>query len=70
MQIRSHNTPTITSLDPTSGPPESIIRIDGRIVTDRFDTNVEAATNGRTEKIARVYVGPQLCSLKAENDVL
>ncbi|XP_062574409.1 fibrocystin-L-like [Saccostrea cucullata] len=67
--IRSHNTPTITSVEPRSGPPESIIKIEGRIVTDRFDTNVEKALNGRTEKIARVYAGPQLCSLKAENDV-
>ncbi|XP_061168814.1 fibrocystin-L-like [Saccostrea echinata] len=66
--IRSHNTPTITSVEPSSGPPESIIKISGRIITDRFDTNVEKAMNGRTEKIARVYAGPQLCSLKAEND--
>lgn len=36
--------------------------------TDRFDTNVEVSSNGRTEKIVRVYGGPMVCQLKKENE--
>lgn len=68
-QVEAYNTPTITSVEPSSGPPQSILKISGRIVTDLFDTNEVVAKNGRTEKITRVYAGPQLCSLKGANDV-
>ncbi|WAR05573.1 PKHL1-like protein, partial [Mya arenaria] len=36
----------------------------GTLYSDRYGSNVGSATNGRTEKLLRVYVGPQDCALK------
>uniref|UniRef100_A0A8W8L0R5 SCP domain-containing protein n=1 Tax=Magallana gigas TaxID=29159 RepID=A0A8W8L0R5_MAGGI len=69
-RFRPHwgRTPTITSLDSEAVAPGSVITIRGKMFTDRFDTNVEVSSNGRTEKIVRVYGGPMLCQLKKENE--
>lgn len=68
LQPHSGRTPTITSLDNEGVAPGDVITIRGKMFTDRFDTNVEESSNGRTEKIVRVYAGPMLCALKKENE--
>lgn len=64
---RSRNTPTIASLEPQSGFPGEMVTMTGKLFTDRYGSNLASATNGKTEKLLRVYVGPQDCGLK-END--
>ncbi|KAK3587658.1 hypothetical protein CHS0354_042441 [Potamilus streckersoni] len=61
---RMGNTPLIQYIYPTSGSPGTILKMYGRIFTDRFGSNIDLSTNGLEEKVLRVYSGPQLCSLK------
>ena len=41
----------------------------GKIFSDRYGSNLEASTNGRAEKLLRVYVGPQDCAMKDGDDL-
>ncbi|KAK3107766.1 hypothetical protein FSP39_021797 [Pinctada imbricata] len=69
-RVTSSATPTITSVEPTSGAPGSILKINGRMYTDRYGSNVDESTNGRTERILRVYAATQECSLKYNLDTV
>ncbi|KAL3885610.1 hypothetical protein ACJMK2_025660 [Sinanodonta woodiana] len=61
---RDYYTPMLQYILPTSGPPGTILTMYGKIFTDRYGSNVVSSSNGRTEKLLRVYAGPQLCNLK------
>ncbi|KAK3107032.1 hypothetical protein FSP39_005622 [Pinctada imbricata] len=52
-RFRAHwgRTPTITSIEPTAGLPGSIIKINGKLFTDRYGSQVAESSNGRTERI-------------------
>ncbi|XP_060573258.1 fibrocystin-L-like isoform X2 [Ruditapes philippinarum] len=50
-----------------SGKPGTFVTLTGNIISDRYGSNMVAATNGKTEKLLRLYAGPQDCGLK-END--
>ena len=41
----------------------------GKIFSDRYGSNLEASTNGRDQKLLRVYVGPQDCGMKNGDDL-
>ena len=43
--------------------------LSGKIFTDRYGSNLAASTNDRSQKLLRIYVGPQDCEMK-ENDTL
>ena len=43
--------------------------ITGKIFSDRYGSNLETSTNGRVEKLLRLYVGPQDCALKDGDDL-
>ncbi|KAL3886654.1 hypothetical protein ACJMK2_026634, partial [Sinanodonta woodiana] len=63
-------TPLIKYIQPTSGPPGTILKIYGEIITDNYGSDVDQITNGREQQILRllrVYAGPQLCTLR-DND--
>ncbi|XP_021369085.1 fibrocystin-L-like isoform X2 [Mizuhopecten yessoensis] len=66
----SANTPTITSVQPRSGPPGTIVKLCGKIFTDMYGSNQEESSNGRKIFIKRVYVGGQSCELKKDKDTL
>ncbi|KAL3886657.1 hypothetical protein ACJMK2_026637 [Sinanodonta woodiana] len=61
---RFWNTPLIQYVYPTSGSPGTILKMYGRIFTDRFGSNIDLSTNGLEQMVLRVYSGSQLCSLK------
>ncbi|XP_069115224.1 fibrocystin-L-like [Argopecten irradians] len=65
---KSANTPQITSIEPRSGPPGTIVKLSGKIFTDRYGSNTDEATNGKTATVLRVYVGGQSCELKLGDD--
>ncbi|XP_021347969.1 fibrocystin-L-like, partial [Mizuhopecten yessoensis] len=65
----SSNTPTITSIEPRSGPPGTIVKFYGKIFTDKYGSNKDESTNGKSVSILRVYVGGQSCELKKADDV-
>ncbi|KAL4228553.1 Fibrocystin-L [Mactra antiquata] len=57
-------TPTIQTLTPNSGLPGTLVTMQGRIISDKYGSNKESATNGKIIDINRVYVGPVGCDLK------
>ncbi|XP_045210443.2 fibrocystin-L-like isoform X2 [Mercenaria mercenaria] len=58
-------TPTIEKLTPQSGKLNgTMVTITGVLYTDIYGSNLQAATNNKTERLTRVYVGPQLCEVK------
>ncbi|XP_041373046.1 fibrocystin-L-like isoform X2 [Gigantopelta aegis] len=57
-------TPTITNLYPTTGMPGTLIRISGKVVTDRFGSNIQLSSNGLVEKLLRIYLGSRNCEVK------
>ncbi|XP_033757813.1 fibrocystin-L-like [Pecten maximus] len=65
----SSNTPTISSIEPRSGPPGTIVKFYGKIFTDKYGSNTDESSNGKSVSILRVYVGGQSCELKKADDV-
>ncbi|XP_069121982.1 fibrocystin-L-like [Argopecten irradians] len=65
----SSNTPIISSIEPRSGPPGTIVKLYGKIFTDKYGSNKDESSNGKSVSILRVYVGGQNCELKGANDV-
>ncbi|KAH3704530.1 hypothetical protein DPMN_079586 [Dreissena polymorpha] len=63
-QPKMDNTPTIRTFSPQSGMPGTFVTMKGTMYSDRYGSNMATATNGNLEKLLRVYVGPQDCSLK------
>ncbi|XP_060567825.1 fibrocystin-L-like [Ruditapes philippinarum] len=61
---QSKYTPTIETFTPQSGKPELFLSMRGKLVSDRYGSNMAAATNLKSEKLLRVYAGPQDCGLK------
>ncbi|XP_052286416.1 fibrocystin-L-like [Dreissena polymorpha] len=61
---RASETPTVDSLSPHSGMPGTLVTMTGKLISDRYGSNLASATNGRSTKLLRVYVGPQDCQLK------
>ena len=45
------------------------MRMSGRIFTDRYGSNLAASTNERSQKLLRIYVGPQDCAMKNGDDL-
>ncbi|XP_021354106.1 fibrocystin-L-like [Mizuhopecten yessoensis] len=62
------NTPTITTIEPRSGPPGTIVSFYGKIFTNKYGSNIDESSNGKTVSILRVYVGGQKCELKNGDD--
>ncbi|XP_058524528.1 fibrocystin-L isoform X1 [Ochotona princeps] len=60
---RSFRTPTIRSITPLSGPPGTLLTIQGRIFTDVYGSNTALSSNGKNVRILRVYVGGMPCEL-------
>ncbi|ESO84871.1 hypothetical protein LOTGIDRAFT_131466, partial [Lottia gigantea] len=60
----SDYTPTITGISPRSGKPGAKIQIRGRLISDRYGSNIPFSSNGLSQKILRVYLGGQTCELK------
>ncbi|XP_064635838.1 fibrocystin-L-like [Lineus longissimus] len=60
-------TPSITSVNPRSGPPGTVVTMCGRIITNRTQSNEETSTNGVMERITRVYFGGQKCQLRVDD---
>ncbi|XP_054620387.1 fibrocystin-L-like isoform X2 [Dunckerocampus dactyliophorus] len=68
---RWYRTPTITSLSPVSGPPETLVTLRGRIYTDVYGSNTALSSNGRNLRFLRSYMGGMPCEmLKPESDEL
>ncbi|XP_069478234.1 fibrocystin-L [Ambystoma mexicanum] len=63
----SYNTPTITSIQPLSGLPGSMITINGKIFTDVYGSNTALSSNGRNVRILRSYIGGMTCELLVPN---
>jgi hypothetical protein len=67
-KTRSHNTPTLTKLTPTSGLPGEFLEISGDIKTTKYGSNLPDEDE---DEIVRVYFGGQKCELRNEtNDSL
>ena len=47
----------------------SLISLYGKIYTDAYGSNVPNASNGKTVKMLRNYVGGQKCDLKNGDDL-
>ncbi|XP_051699933.2 fibrocystin-L isoform X2 [Oryctolagus cuniculus] len=60
---KSFRTPTIRSITPLSGPPGTLITIQGRIFTDVYGSNTALSSNGKNVRILRVYIGGMPCEL-------
>lgn len=41
----------------------------GKIFTERYGSNLGASSNERTEKLLRIFVGPQDCGMKDGDDL-
>ncbi|XP_052805044.1 fibrocystin-L-like isoform X2 [Mya arenaria] len=64
---RPNETPTISELSPQSGMPGTFVNMKGKLFSDRYGSNLASATNGREERLLRVYVGPQDCGLREKD---
>lgn len=66
----SRLTPSITSLTPQSGLPGGIVKISGKLFTNRYGSDPESTTfYRRSQELVRVYVGPRDCDLKNGDDL-
>ncbi|KAK2194026.1 hypothetical protein NP493_3g06001 [Ridgeia piscesae] len=64
-----YRTPRIDQLTPRSGPPGTMVTMEGVLYTSLFGPNEMASTNGKTAKFLRVYFGSQKCEAKDPNQV-
>ncbi|XP_052060298.1 fibrocystin-L-like isoform X3 [Mytilus californianus] len=62
--VRWGNTPYIQKIEPTSGVPGTLVKITGNIMTTRYGSNTLTSTNGKENKILRVYINGQTCDPK------
>nr|XP_057923701.1 growth/differentiation factor 8 [Doryrhamphus excisus] len=68
---RWYRTPTITSLSPVSGPPQTLVTLRGQIFTDVYGSNTALSSNGKNLRFLRSYMGGMPCEmLKPESDEL
>ncbi|XP_068431576.1 PKHD1 like 1, tandem duplicate 1 [Clinocottus analis] len=66
-----YRTPSITSMSPASGPPGSLVTIQGMIFTDVYGSNTDKSSNGLNVRFLRAYMGAMPCELlKPESDQL
>ncbi|XP_053388768.1 fibrocystin-L-like [Mercenaria mercenaria] len=63
-------TPRIYSITPQTGLTGTRVKIQGRMFTDRYSTDIATASNGKTQTLLRVYVGPDFCDLYKDIDNL
>ncbi|CAH1789358.1 unnamed protein product [Owenia fusiformis] len=63
------HTPLIDRLTPRSGPPGTIVDMRTLMFTDRYGSNDEKSSNGKTTDIKRVYFGGQKCELRKRDNV-
>jgi len=56
-QVHASYTPIIKSVSPMSDIPEQLIRLEGKIITDRYGSNVGVSSNGKTVSLRRAYIG-------------
>ncbi|XP_048254611.1 fibrocystin-L-like [Haliotis rufescens] len=60
----SSYTPTLQSVLPITGLPGDMVKLRGKLITDRYGSNMAASSNGKTEKLLRVYLGSENCEVK------
>ncbi|XP_021354873.1 fibrocystin-L-like isoform X2 [Mizuhopecten yessoensis] len=63
LTVKQSHTPTIDTIT-HSCEPGSILNVTGKFFTDKYGSNIASSSNGRTQKILRVYSGGSECSLK------
>ncbi|XP_064634221.1 fibrocystin-L-like [Lineus longissimus] len=57
------DTPTVESVEPSSGPPGTIVKIQGNLITDCTQSD-NMGCSDKAVKIRRVYVGGYTCDLR------
>ncbi|KAI3358131.1 hypothetical protein L3Q82_003134 [Scortum barcoo] len=62
-----YRTPTITSLNPVSGPPGTLVTVRGLIFTDVYGSNTQKSSNGLNIRFLRSYMGGMPCELLKPN---
>lgn len=66
-----YRTPSITSINPVSGPPGTVVTIRGLIWTDVYGSNTQKSSNGINARFLRAYMGGMPCEmLKPNSDEL
>ncbi|XP_061110160.1 fibrocystin-L-like isoform X2 [Conger conger] len=64
---RHYRSPTITSISPASGLPETLVTVRGRIFTDVYGSNTDRSSNGLDVRFLRAYMGGMPCELLRPN---
>ncbi|KAM6899772.1 PKHD1 like 1, tandem duplicate 1 [Xenentodon cancila] len=71
LYIRWYRTPTINFLTPVSGPPGTLVSLQGLIFTDVYGSNTALSSNGINARFLRAYMGGMPCDLlKPQSDEL
>ncbi|XP_035686784.1 fibrocystin-L-like [Branchiostoma floridae] len=68
-ETKTHYTPYIKSVTPTSGYPGTMLTVYGKIITSLYGSERADNANGRTETIKRCYLdgAGQTCELRDDN---
>ncbi|CAG2242931.1 unnamed protein product [Mytilus edulis] len=62
--VRWGTRPTFPKIEPASGVPGTMVTVTGNIMTTRYGSNTLTSTNGKENKILRVYINGQTCEPK------
>ncbi|XP_056153970.1 fibrocystin-L-like [Lampris incognitus] len=62
-----YRTPTIRSLNPVTGPPGTVVTLQGRIFSDVYGSNTAKSSNGLNVRFLRAYMGGMPCELLKPN---